>query len=135
MANPLESDDAIEVAKVLGNTMRPIWLSIVGGLALFSGGGTELWSLHSFMHAEALHETKQDENMLVLKNRLDERDIAAKRAAELSTKIISLQMQQLDLLRAQVVKLSPKREREKLRDNFAAQRTKSVELLVLAQKP
>lgn len=130
----LDDETAVDIGKVVSNRQRPLLYAVAGALTLWAPGGVEMLAARSFRTEEVKHEILQDEFSLKLKEQMDANKKSAQRSKEIDTKIIKLMMRDLDLLRAQVVRLSHKRERGLLRSNFAAQRNNAVELLVEAQK-
>ena len=127
-------DESADVGAVVSNRQRPLVYAVAGLVTLWAPGSAELFANRSFRTDEVKHELEQTANMLSLKEQIDANKKSATRSKDVDTKIIKLLMRDLDLLRAQVVKLSHKRERELLRANFTAQRNSAVELLVEAQR-
>ncbi len=130
----MSEDEASDVGAVVSNRQRPLVYAVAGLVTLWAPGGAEMFANRAFRTDEVKHELLQDKNWLVLKGELGDLKKSSDKRKDVDTKIIKLLMRDLDLLRAQVVKLSHKKERAALRDNFIAQRNNAVELLVEAQK-
>ncbi len=128
------SHDALEVAEVLSNKLRPIWVFVAGVIAIGGAGVTKIWQLSEFIHRDADHERQQDENLLSLKKSITKNEGGVTVCKVQTQKTVKLLITDLDLMRSHVVRLLPRGEREQARRDFAAQQKNSLDLLVGAQR-
>lgn len=128
------SHDALEVAEVLSNKLRPIWVFVAGVIAIGGAGVTKIWQLSEFIHKDASHERQQDDVLLQLKALITKNEGGFRECKGQNLKTVELIITDLDLLRSRVVHLLPPRKREQARRDFAAQQKKGLDLLVGAQR-
>ena len=124
------NDDALEVAKVLGNKLRPVYAFAAIMVATLGGGVSYVWQLADFINRDAVHETQQDENMLTMKKKMDELEKGVEAARERNLAVVKLLITDLAKLRSvQLETLKPNRRKE-VRKDFEAQRINGINLLV-----
>ena len=128
------NEDALAVAQVLGNKLRPVYTFAAVMLAMVGGGATYVWQLADFINRDAVHEKQQDDNQLAMQKRLNEHDDDIKAARERNLKVVELLINDLALLRHVQLQTLPARKRAEISKQFEAQRIQGISLLVEAQK-
>lgn len=127
-----QNEDAIEVAKVLGNKLKPIYMFVIGVLSVVGVGIVHIWNLSQFIHRAETHEKQQDENLLALNARIDKCQVRLDSNHELDLKLIELIGNDLALIRAIQVELLPRKRRAQVRKDFETQRMNGVKLMLQA---
>ena len=127
-----QNEDAIEVAKVLGNKLKPVYMFVAGVFAVVGVGAERIWNLSQFIHRDAAHEKQQDENLLALNARIDKCQVRLDSSHELDLKLIELIGNDLALIRAIQVELLPRNRRAQVRKDFEHQRMNGVRLMLEA---
>ncbi len=127
-----QNEDALEVAKVLGNKLKPIYTFVAAVLAIVGVGIVHIWNLSQFIQRAETHEEQQDKNLLALNARIDKCQVRLDSSHELDLKLIELICNDLALIRAIQVELLPKKRRAQVRRDFEAQRMNGVKLMLEA---
>lgn len=129
-----QSQDALEVAEVLGNKLRPVYTFAAIMIAVVGAGSSYVWQLSDFITRDAVHEKQQDENLLSIHKRLKEHDEQIARAKERNLDTVKLLINDLAMLRSIQLDMLPRAKKAQARKDFEAQRLNSIDVLVNAQK-
>lgn len=135
------SQDAVEVAQVLNDKLKPIRVFIFGVLGLLGAGAVRVYDLGVFIEKTKAHEDLQDINLLRLGKILDEHEKEGHKihdehekeghkVHELSDrKIIEIFVNDLALLRTVQLETLPKSRRVHVKQQFEIQRINEIKLL------
>lgn len=129
-----DSDDALEVAKVLANKLRPVYAFAAITLAMAGGGVSYVWQLAEFINRDAVHEKQQDEHMLEMRDRQGKQDREIAMARNRNLEVVRMMINDLALLRQIQLETLPRKRRDKIRGDFEVQRMNAINLLVTMQQ-
>lgn len=119
---------------VFQEMLKPYRTAVIAAIPIIGTLGTYGYDVVTFMNRDAAHEKQQDENLLTLRKQLKEQDAQVQKVRERNLELVRLILNDMELIRANQMKVLPKRDREQASRDYAVQRQKGVDLLVEVQK-